>query len=300
MKEQNYIRKRIYSIIEPANDSDNLSKIYDIFMMITIMISIFPLCFTYQTAIFKLMDKITVMIFIFDYALRLITADYKLDKHKTLSFLLYPLTPMALIDLLSILPSLTTLNGGFKLFKIFRLFRTFRIFKLFKAVRYSKSIVMIVNIFKKQRHALITICGIAFGYILISALVILNVEPETFNNYFDAIYWATISLTTVGYGDIYAVSTIGKIITMISSIFGIAIVALPAGIITAGITEQISDKPNNQFELTNDEKNIIMMYRSMDQSSKEILENVILSVKVEQSPSIDKKLPVDYDMSNEQ
>lgn len=147
---------------------------------------------------------------------------------------------MAIIDLLSILPSLTVLNNGFKLFKIFRLFRTFKIFKIFKGIRYSKSVVMIINIFKKQKQALLTVCFIAFGYILISALVIFNVEPETFNSYFDAVYWATISLTTVGYGDIYAVSTIGKIITMISSIFGIAIVALPAGIITAGMMEQIN------------------------------------------------------------
>lgn len=69
-----------------------------------------------------------------------------------------------------------------------------------------------------------------------------NIEPETYNNFFDAIYWATVSLTTVGYGDIYAVSVIGKVITMISSLFGIAIVALPAGIITAGYMEEIGQK----------------------------------------------------------
>lgn len=57
---------------------------------------------------------------------------------------------------------------------------------------------------------------------------------------FDSVYWATVSLTTVGYGDIYAVSTIGKVITMLSSVFGIAIVALPAGIVTAGYMEEIN------------------------------------------------------------
>lgn len=75
---------------------------------------------------------------------------------------------------------------------------------------------------------------------MISALIMFNVEPDTFGNFFDAIYWATVSLTTVGYGDIYATSTLGKIITMISSIFGIAIVALPAGIITAGYMDEIN------------------------------------------------------------
>ena len=75
-----------------------------------------------------------------------------------------------------------------------------------------------------------------------SALVIFNVEPQTFDNFFEAIYWATVSLTTVGYGDIYPTSDIGRIITMISSVFGIAIVALPAGIITAGYMDEISTK----------------------------------------------------------
>ena len=80
----------------------------------------------------------------------------------------------------------------------------------------------------------------AVAYILISALVIYNVEPESFDTFFDAIYWATISLTTVGYGDIYPVTTIGRIVTMVSSAFGIAIIALPSGVITAGYLEEIN------------------------------------------------------------
>ena len=66
-------------------------------------------------------------------------------------------------------------------------------------------------------------------------------EPETFNTFFDAVYWATVSLTTVGYGDIYTISVAGRAITMISAILGIAIVALPAGIITAGYMTEIQD-----------------------------------------------------------
>ena len=77
-------------------------------------------------------------------------------------------------------------------------------------------------------------------YIVISALIIINIEPDSFNNYFDAVYWATVSLTTVGYGDIYPVTSLGKVITMISSFFGIAIIALPSGIITAGFMESIN------------------------------------------------------------
>jgi voltage-gated potassium channel len=85
----------------------------------------------------------------------------------------------------------------------------------------------------------------AIAYILVSALIIYNVEPESFNTFFDAIYWATVSLTTVGYGDIYPVTTIGRIVTMISSVFGIAIIALPSGVITAGYLSEINKFSDN-------------------------------------------------------
>ena len=99
-----------------------------------------------------------------------------------------------------------------------------------------------MSVFKKQKNALIVVCCLAIGYVLVAALIIFNVEPETFRSFFDAVYWATVSLTTVGYGDLYAVSTVGKIITMVSSVFGIAIVALPAGIITAGYMSEIEQE----------------------------------------------------------
>lgn len=79
-------------------------------------------------------------------------------------------------------------------------------------------------------------------YNVVSALIIFNIEGDSFETFFDAIYWATVSLTTVGYGDISPVTTAGRVITMISSLFGIAIVALPAGIITAGYMEALNSE----------------------------------------------------------
>lgn len=237
------MRKRIFEIIEVSEDNDKYSKIYDAFMMITICISIFPLAFKNQTGLFNAIDKVAAFIFIVDYILRLSTADYKLKKG-VISFAMYPFSFMAIVDLLSILPSVIIVNNSLKLLKIFRFFRIFRVFRVFKSFRYSKNIQMFLNVFRKLRESLTVVCVLAIGYIFISALVIFNVEPETFNNFFDAIYWAiywaTVSLTTVGYGDIYAVSIAGKVITMISSVFGIAIVALPAGIITAGYMGELN------------------------------------------------------------
>lgn len=225
------MRKKIYNIL-------NQNAIYDTFMFTVIIMSIIPLAFVKQQSWMTLIDRTTVIIFIVDYILRWFVAD-KLS-NKLNKFILYPLTPMAIIDLLSILPSITLLNSSFKLLKIFRLFKSLRLLKILKLVRYSKSITMICNVFKKQKETFITILVMAITYILVSALVIINVEPETFPTYFDALYWATISLTTVGYGDVYAVTTIGKIITMISSFLGIAVVALPAGIITSGLMDELS------------------------------------------------------------
>ena len=83
---------------------------------------------------------------------------------------------------------------------------------------------------------------LAVAYILISALVIFNSEPDSFRDFFESVYWATVLLTTVGYGDIYPVTTVGRAIAMVSSLFGIAIVALPAGIITAGYMRAIEQR----------------------------------------------------------
>ena len=230
-------RKTLFQIIEPHQKENAIEKAYDVFMFLTIIVSLIPLTTKSHTGIFMWLDFVSTIIFIIDYILRLLTADYKLGKGK-LSFLLYPFTFMALADLLCILPSLFLLNNSLRLFKILRMLRILRVFKF---IRYSKNVQILTNVLKKQKDSLIIVGLLALGYIFISALIIFNVEPSTFPNFFDALYWATISLTTVGYGDIYAVSTTGKIITMISSFLGIAIVALPAGIITAGYMKEIKE-----------------------------------------------------------
>ena len=187
-------------------------------------------------------------IFIIDYLLRWATADFKYEKRGILSFLKYPFSPMAIIDLLSILPSLSIVNNGFKALRVLRMIRTLRVFRVLKVVRYSKSFQIIGNVVRSSKESLIAVGVLAIGYIVVSALVIFNVEPDSFDNFFEAVYWATVSLTTVGYGDIYPVSTLGRIITMVSSIFGIAVVALPAGIITAGYMSELKKQKDDDNE----------------------------------------------------
>lgn len=233
------MRKRIFEIIEKSEGHDILSAVYDYFMILVIVASLIPLGFKNDTPFLRLVDKATVSVFILDYLLRWLTADYKFDEKSVKSFVRYPFSAMAVIDLISILPSLTVINSGFKVLRVLRMIRALRVLRVFKAMRYSKSFEIIGKVLHASKDSLVAVCALAGGYIMVSALIIFNVEPDSFRNFFDAIYWATVSLTTVGYGDIYPVSTLGRVITMISSIFGIAIVALPAGIITAGYMSEI-------------------------------------------------------------
>lgn len=246
-------RKRIFEIIEKSKGGDYLSSFYDYGMIIIIILSLVPLAFKDDTPALIAIDKITVGIFIIDYLLRWGTADYKFSNKSVVSFAKYPFSGMAIIDLLSILPSLGILNSGFKVLRVLRMIRAIRVVRVFKAFRYSKNLEIIMDVLRQSKNALIAVCVLAGGYILVSALIIFNVEPDSFDTFFDAIYWATVSLTTVGYGDIYPVSVMGRIITMLSSIFGIAIIALPAGIITAGYMSEIEKRHNNEIKTEVDE-----------------------------------------------
>lgn len=242
------MRKRIYEIISASSGQDRASMAYDIFMMAVIAVSLVPLIFKQTNPAFEIADKVCAGIFILDYILRWATADYKYPGPAARSFLRYPFSLMAIIDLISILPSLTVLNRGFKILRVFRMFRALRVFRSFKLFRYSKNAKIIANIFKKQKEPLGYVLLLAIGYIIISALIVFNVEPDSFNSFFDAVYWATVSLTTMGYGDIYPVTGIGRIVTMVSSVFGIAIVALPAGIITAGYMDELQKLAGDERE----------------------------------------------------
>lgn len=232
------IRKRLYEIIDVGGEGDPVSTVYDVCMIAVILLSLVPLAFKRTYAVFVTINNVATVCFIVDYLLRLVTADLQM-KRGALSFVLYPFTPMAIIDLAAILPSFTFMFSSLRLMKLLRLFRSFRIFRSLKVFRYAKSVQIIFDVIREQKDPLLAVCSMAAGYVIISAMIIYNVEPATFDNFFEAIYWATVSLTTMGYGDIYPVTTAGRIVTMLSAFIGIAIVALPAGIITAGYMEHI-------------------------------------------------------------
>ncbi len=233
------MRKRIFEIIERAEGNDVASKVYDIIMLIVIFVSLIPLTIKTQTPLLVVIDYICAFIFIFDYTLRWLTADFKISKKY--SFLRYPFTPFAIIDLLAILPTFTGLSPAFRVFKVLRVFRAMRVFK---TLRYSKNFIMVSKVIRKNASMLLSLFACAIFYIFVSALFIFSIEPQCFDDFFEALYWATTALTTVGYGDVYPLTNGGRIISMLSSFFGIAMVALPSGVITAGFIEEI--KINNE------------------------------------------------------
>lgn len=240
------MRKRLFEIIEQGRENDWISYFYDALMLFAITASIIPLMFVEDYKCFRTIEQITVIFFIIDYVLRWITADYKVGK-RYFSFLAYPFTVWAIIDLLSILPGLHILGQGFKILRITRLLRILRIFKF---IRYSQSIQVLGKVLSKEKTILWTVLGIAVFYVFLTALIMFNVEPHinpntgtvTFVNFFDALYWATVTLTTVGYGDVTPVTEFGRFISMISSLFGVAIIALPSGVITASYLDELRSK----------------------------------------------------------
>ena len=235
------MRKKIFEIIEATNSkSTTLNRIYNFIMFFSIIISMIPLMDKKETAVYGVINTITLIVFIVDYILRMITADYYLEKGAK-SFLIYPFTPIAIIDLISILPFILTVSNGFKVLRLLRIIKTLRVFRSFKIFRYSKNFDRIVKVLKLEAKPLFAVLSLAIFYVMFTSLTMFSIEPQTFNSFFDAVYWSVISLTSIGYGDIYPVTDIGRAFTVISSIVGVAIIALPSGIITAGYMEVLRE-----------------------------------------------------------
>ena len=225
------MRHTIYSLIFNKDSRNRVGRAYELMVSMAAVISIIPLMFKTWYPIFNTIETFTLYILFLDYIMRWMVHDFRSKYGKPWAFIVYPFTPMAIVGLLCILPSLGILV---------QTFRILRMFRIFKVLQYSRSFGMVTRVFEREKKALLSVLFIALGYIFLSALAMFINEPETFDTFYDAIYWATTALTTVGYGDIYPVTNIGKMISMVSSIFGIAVIALPSGIVTAGFMEEIN------------------------------------------------------------
>ena len=244
-------RKRIFEIIEIGAPEDHASRAYDIFNMLTIVINlIVSIMYTfdelrvpYGTLLLSI-EAATVAFFAVDFLLHAITAPYRFTKTTELRALYKYLTSFSgIVDILSFLPYYLPIffpSGAVA----FRMFRVVRFFRLFRINAYYDSLNVINEVISSKKQQLLSSVFMVGILMLGSSLCMYSLEnaaqPEVFTNAFSGIWWAVSTLLTVGYGDIYPVTTMGRIFSIVITFLGVGMVAIPTGIISAGFVDQYS------------------------------------------------------------
>ena len=243
----NKTRKRIFDIIQIGKNSDRPSRIFDVFIAAIIIANISVLFLeTFQSLskyfdLFHMIDNVTVSIFIVEYILRIWTADFLYPEQKWgVAVFRYITSANGVIELLTILPFFF-LSGVV----VFRMLRVVRIFHLFRLNSHYDSFSVIRTVLDEKKNQILSSLFIISVVMLAASLLMYNVEnqaqPESFDNAFSGIWWAVLTILTIGYGDIYPVTILGKILGVIISFLGVFAVALPTGIISAGFVEQYQE-----------------------------------------------------------
>lgn len=238
-------KRRVYEVIEVSNVGDRSSRAYDVVITTAVIVGLLPMTLKGENLYTRLIEFLTGFIFLTDYCVRVYTADFKMGYKSIKAYIAYVLTPLAIMDLLAIIPVITLFIPVSGFIRLLKLFRFFRVFKL---IRYSKTMIVIANVIRKVKSQLLAVLILILIYIFVSAMLVFQMEQDIFDSFLDALYWATISITTIGYGDISPVTPVGRIITMISALVGMAIIALPTGIITAAYMNEINKK-KTKYEL---------------------------------------------------
>lgn len=246
------LKKRVFALLEVAHTDDKSSKYFDIFILSLITINgVSMILETVVTLgqqfkyLFWLIEAISVPIFTIEYLARLwaCTADPR-HPHPVFGRLAYALRPLTIIDLLAILPFyLTFLNVDFR---VIRILRVFRILRLAKLTRYSSAIWTFYRVFIAKKDELaIALTTIGILLVLTSTFIYYaehTVQPDIFSSIPAAMYWGVMTLTTVGYGDIVPITIIGKVLGSLTGLLGIAIFAIPAGILASGFAQEIKKR----------------------------------------------------------
>ena len=246
-KKINYIRKKIWILLEPASDNDNLSRVVDIFLVSLIFFNILSVVLETVESLyqqyelqFRYFEYFSVLIFTIEYFARLWSCVENKDEKKSNSQLRirYIFSFSAIVDAMAILPSL--LAFIYPTVDL-RFIRALRIVRLLKFSRYSSSINNLLLVVWDQRKSFGAAFFILFIALIISSsgmyLVEKDVQPDKFGSIPQAMWWSVVTLTTVGYGDAFPITSIGKTFGSIIIILGIGTVALPSGILAAAFTE---------------------------------------------------------------
>lgn len=245
------IRQRLYRMVAVGVVDEPLNRFYDILNLVTLILNIvvtllqtYPKLMTVCGPELKICEQVTVAFFAVDYGLRMLTARCATpQRSEGKSLLKYSFSAAGIIDLLSWLPYYLPIFFPYGA-AVFRMFRIIRIFKLFRINAYYDSLNVITEVLYSKKQQLLSSVFIIFVMMIASSLCMYslehNAQPEVFDNAFSGIWWAASTLLTVGYGDIYPVTTAGQIVGIIITFLGVGMVAIPTGIISAGFVEQYS------------------------------------------------------------
>ena len=247
--EWDYRRKRLFEIIEIGLPGDVASQVYDVFNILSIVINlVVSVMYTFDDLHARFgpwlvtVEAVTVAFFALDYGLRLWTAKFlRPSLSEPRAVLRYIFSFSGLVDLLSFLPYYLPVffpSGAVA----FRMFRVARVFRLFRVNAYYDSLGVITEVISSKRQQLFSSVFILLVLMLASSLCMYSLEheaqPQVFTNAFSGIWWSVSTLLTIGYGDIYPVTTMGKIFSIFITFLGVGMVAIPTGIISAGFVDQ--------------------------------------------------------------
>ncbi len=238
------LEERLNHLVDEDYKEDFISKYFNHMIMLLIMLSVVVMALDTVEFIHRdykyliwVFETFAILVFIFEYVVRLLTAHiyYKDDpdvKTKTQAMWKYATSFYGIIDIITIAPF------------YWPSLRLLRFLRLFKVARYNKSLTVIKDVMLDKRSEIGVSCFVIIIVMVIASFLMYNVEheaqPEQFPNVFACIWWAVVTLTTVGYGDVYPITVLGKLVGGLIAFLGIGLVALPTGIISAGFLERIS------------------------------------------------------------
>jgi voltage-gated potassium channel len=271
------MKKRIHQLLNVSEKQGNLSWWFDMFLILLIsanviavvLESVEPLRKEYQT-LFNNFELISVAFFSIEYVLRIWTAneDKKFQK-PIIGNIRYSITPMALVDLFAVLPFYLPFIGIDMRF--IRMIRLFRLFRILKIARYLKAFKIINNVFREKKDELLISIILTLFLLLFTSTIMYFIEnkaqPENFSSIPQTMWWGIATLTTVGYGDIYPVTGIGRLMGGIIALIGIGLFALPTGILASGFSEQLekNKKAKNECPHCGKNKNSIIIKTPKDE-----------------------------------
>lgn len=251
------IRERIFNVIEPESGHHH-SKLFDIFIMTLIVLSVLgvilesfePLRLAYSEEFYQF-EKWSVIIFTVEYVLRLLTADLLHKKSSLIgAFFKVFISFYGLIDLIAILPFYLPLLIAMDM-RFIRILRLLRLFRVMKLTRYNHSMAVVIHVLKDKRPELGITAFVTLILMLLSSSLMYfsehEAQPEVFPNIVSAFWWAITTLTTVGYGDVYPITGLGKTVASFMSILGILVIALPTGILSSAFFNMTQKKGHIDF-----------------------------------------------------